>query len=148
VGGAATGAFGTDGKGQFAIVLKTAGAGGLYIRALDASGLTSTPISFQPGTQLMGAPVVDNPNFGDITISHEQDGWHIRGHVDGGSIGTIIKIISGPSGSGGQVGNVGDDGSFDIVINLPPDGSGGGISIIAIDQDNGSQSEQWDGILG
>jgi hypothetical protein len=148
VGGAATGTFATDGKGQFAIVLKTLGTGGLYIRALDAEGLTSNPISYLPGTQMLAVTAVENPTFGDISISHEQDGWHIRGHVDGGSIGTIIKIINGPGDCAGQTGNVGDDGSFDIVINLPSDGSGGGISIIAIDQDTGSQSDQWDGILG
>jgi hypothetical protein len=129
-------------------VLKTAGTGGLYVRALDAAGVTSTPLSYLPGTQVMVAAAAESPTLGDISISHEQDGWHIRGHVDGGSIGSIIKIINGPSGSAGQTGNIGDDGSFDIIIQLPPDGTGGGISIIAIDQDTGSQSDQWDGMLG
>jgi hypothetical protein len=148
VAGAAVGDFTVNERGQFTVLLKGDGPGSIYFRAADNDGLYSAAMTLGREQRII-TPVGDHPSLRDVEIIQDGSGdWHIRGHVDGSSpIGTIIKIINGPSDSSGQTGEVNSDGSFDIIINTPPDSQGGGISIIAVDPD-GNESDTWDGILG
>lgn len=146
VGGAATGTYSVDGSGEFTLCLKTTGTGPLYFRAVDSEALASANSLLNVGDKIP-TPLADHPTIKDVEIYQDENGWHVRGHVNGGGIGTIIRIVKGPGDSNGQTGAIDDDGSFDIIINMPPESSGGGISIIAENPD-GSQSDQWDGLIG
>jgi len=147
VGGAVQADGGVAEGGQFAIALKLTGTGPVYLRARDNEGLFSDPFVFHYGDP---APAPSTqPVLSDVSIIRDENGlWHIHGHVDNTSpIGTIIRIITGPGDSSGQTGTVDVDGNFDIVLDVPAGGSGA-ISIIAINQDKGEESDPWDGFVG
>jgi hypothetical protein len=145
VAGAALGEFQVNENGDFFVLLKANSADGVYLRAADTEDLVSTSVNVDHGEDIV--PFGSAPSLRDITISQEEDGWHIRGRLDGGDPnGAIIRIIRGPGDSNGVSGGVDEDGSFDIIIQLPPDASGG-ISIIGIGGD-GSESDPWNDYMG
>jgi hypothetical protein len=148
VAGAVQANGGVGEGGQFAIALKLTGTGPVYVRAGDTEGLYSGMLVFHYGDPAP-APGGNQPLLSDVSIIRDENGlWHIHGHVDNTSpIGTIIRVISGPGDSPGQTGTVDVDGNFDIVLDVP-DGSSGAISIIAINQDKGDESDPWDGFVG
>jgi hypothetical protein len=145
-GGSTQGKVQVGEDGEFVIALARTGAGRLYLRAEDEEGLISGTKSFGYGDSQV-PPAGTQPVLGGVGISRGEDGlWHIRGHVDNTSpIGSIIKVIRGPGDSSGQTGVVDAEGNFDIVLDV---GEGGAISISANDQDSGTESDPWDGLVG
>ena len=132
--------------GQFMVTVRTDGHDTLRLAAENGSHLFSTVREFEEGEGI-NPPQGEQAAIGNISITQDTNGnWHIRGNLNApgtSQIGNIIRIVSGGTGEA----NVADDGSFDIVVNMDPGVSGGGISIIAIDG-NGDQIVGWDGTIG
>jgi hypothetical protein len=141
VGGAATAAVPTSPTGNFSVALNLNQAGGAVVLAA------------QPAESNAQAPVTvvadGRPTLSNVTITQEDGVWHIRGQVVGGTPGaTIIQIISTiPSVNGTTQVVENPDGSFDIGITLPEGSAGGSISIRAIDQTTGDESDLWSGFI-
>ncbi|HEY1376504.1 MAG TPA: hypothetical protein VGF55_06900 [Gemmataceae bacterium] len=157
VTGAAQDNFHPDAHGNLLIYVNVADTGSVYVQAQDDQNLMSSTTTIQNGIDLSSNSsgqaesgyAAGKPVLRDVTITNENGVWHIRGNVDNTSpVNTIIEIIgSSIPGETGNTVTVNPDGSFDIGIVLDPKSTGGSISIIAIDQDTGEQSDQWDGMI-